>query len=190
MKQNYRSVILSNCANKIFTGNGDYTELEWWSKEFGTHREWKMSTTIDMSKMQYEPKRSGVKWDWTPYFKPEKLQNIAAKGCAYKIRGDNGKPMIGPANLSFLASKYKEPQKIKAYDFGKFSDGVTTSTEDDDDPAGLRKKKFDLKNLDFKDERDEINPVQTDTTDSKYLFDNEDAIIVNLKKRNPNSDNS
>ena len=190
LKQNYRSVILSNCANKIFTGNGDYTELEWWSKEFGTHREWKMSTTIDMSKMQYEPKRSGVKWDWTPYFKPEKLQNIAAKGCAYKIRGDNGKPMIGPANLSFLASKYKEPQKIKAYDFGKFSDGVTTSTEDDDDPAGLRKKKFDLKNLDFKDERDEINPVQTDTTDSKYLFDNEDAIIVNLKKRNPNSDNS
>ena len=100
-----------------------------------------MSNTMDMSKMEYDPKHGSVKWEFVPTFKPEKLQNLGAKGCAYKIRGDNGKPMIGPADLSFLASKYKEPQKIKAYDFGKFSDSVTTSTEDDDDPAGLRKKK-------------------------------------------------
>ena len=32
---NYKSTILSNCANKIFTGNGDYDELEWWSNDFG-----------------------------------------------------------------------------------------------------------------------------------------------------------
>ena len=32
------------------------------------------------------------------------------------------------------------------------------------------------------DERNEINPIQTDTSDSNYLFDNEDAIIVNFKK--------
>ena len=44
------------------------------------------------------------------------------------------------------------------------------------------KKKFDLKNLDFKDERDEINPVQTDTTDSRYLFDNDDAVVINFKR--------
>ena len=37
------------------------------------------------------------------------------------------------------------------------------------------------KKLDFVDDRNEINPIQTDTTDSSYLFDNEDAIIVNLK---------
>ena len=41
--------------------------------------------------------------------------------------------------------------------------------------------------MDFTDDRNEIDPVQTDTTDSKYLFDNEAAIIVNLKKGNPNN---
>ena len=62
---------------------------------------------------------------------------------------------------------------------GKYSDGVTTVTEDED----THSKKFDLKNIDFKDSRNEIDPVQTDTTDSKYLFDNEDAIVVNFKKK-------
>ena len=91
--------------------------------------------------------------------------------------------MVGPARLSYLESKYKEPQKMKTFDFGRLSDSVTTETEDYNDPAGLRNKKFDLKNLDFTDERNEFDPVQTDTTDSKYLFDNEDAIVVNFKKR-------
>lgn len=186
LKQNYRSLILSNCANKVFTGQAEYDELIWWGHEFGTHREWKMSNTIDFDKMEYESKHGNVKWEFVPTFKPEKLQGIAAKGCAYKIRGNNGKPMSGPGNLDYLASKYKETQKIKTYDFGKYSDSVTTATEDNNDFA---RKKFDLKNLNFTDERDEFNPVQTDTTDSKYLFDNQDAIIANLKKRKANSDN-
>lgn len=186
LKQNYRSLILSNCANKVFTGQADYNELVWWGNEFGTHREWKMSNTIDFDKMAYDSKHGGVEWKFVPTFKPERLQGLGAKGCAYKIRQNNGKPMCGPGNLDYLASKYKEPQKIKSYDFGKYSDSVTTATEDDND---LHRKKFDLKNLDFTDERDEINPVQTDTTDSKYIFDNEDAIIANFKKRKSNSDN-
>ena len=37
--------------------------------------------------------------------------------------------------------------------------------------------------MNFVDERNEINPVQTDTTDSNYVFDNEDAIVVNLKNK-------
>ena len=37
--------------------------------------------------------------------------------------------------------------------------------------------------LKAKDERNKINPVQTNTTDSNYLFDNEDAIIVNFKNK-------
>ena len=86
--------------------------------------------------------------------------------------------MVGPGNFRYMESKYKEPQKIKTFDFGKYSDSVTTETEDTENG----KKKFDLNNINFIDERNEFNPVQTDTTDSKYLFDNEDAIIVNFKK--------
>ena len=85
--------------------------------------------------------------------------------------------------LEFLQARYKEPQKVKRYDFSKYSSSAKTAVENSDD---ANKKKFDLKNIDFTDERHEFNPVQTDITDSKYLFDNQDAIIVNLKKRNSN----
>ena len=182
-KENYRSVILSNCANKIFTGNAEYDELEWWSNEFGTHREWTYSQNIDTSKLEYDPKYGNVKWAFVPTLKAGKLQTLKQKQAAYKIRGENGKPMCGPGNFQYLESKYKEPQKIKNYDFGKYSDGVTTETEDNTNTS----KKFDYKNVDFLDDKNEFNPIQTDSTDSKFLFDNEDAIIVNLKKGNPNN---
>ena len=176
-----KQTILSNCASKIFTGGGVIGELEWWSSEFGQKREWAMSNTIDFDKGKYDPKHSGVKWDFTPYFKPGKLQTLSQKECAFKIRGSNGKHIVGPGKFNYLESKYKEPKKIKTFDFGKYSDGVTTETEDTEN--GLNKKKFNPKKLDFIDERNEINPIQTDTTDSNYLFDNEDAIVVNFKNK-------
>lgn len=184
-KTNFRSTILSNCASKIFTGNADYDEIKWWSNEFGTYREWTYSNSMDMDKMQYDAKYGNIKWEFVKYFKEGKLQTLPQKRCAYKIRGENGKPMVGPGDFQYLESKYKEPQKIRSYDFGKFSDSVTTESEESEDYS---RKKFDLKNLDFTDERNEFNPIQTDTTDSKYLFDNQDAIIVNLKRGNPNSE--
>ena len=178
---NYRNTILSNCANKVFTGNAAYDELEWWSSEFGTHREWTYGSSMDLKKMQYDPKYSSIKWDFVAYFKPGKLQTLGAKDCAFKVRDSNGKPNVGPGKLGFLESKYKEPHKIKTFDFGKYSDGVTTASEDD--TSDIRKK-FNPKHIDFRDDNsDEINPIQTDTTDSKYIFDNQDAIVVNLRKK-------
>ena len=182
-KENYKNVILANCASKIFTGSGEFNEIEWWEKEFGKHREWSYSNSMDTNKLEYDPKYSSVKWEWTTTVKAGKMQNLKQNQAAYKIRSANGKPMCGCGNFDYVSSKYKEPQKIRNYDFGKYSDGVTTATEDDDSS----RKKFDLKNVDFMDDRNEYNPVQTDISDSKYLFDNEDAIIVNLKKGNPNS---
>ncbi len=181
-KENYRSVILSNCANKIFTGNAEWDECEWWSKEFGSHREWTYTNSIDTEKIEYDPKYGNVKWAWVPTLKPGKLQKLKQTQCAYKIRGEDGKAMCGPGNFQYLESRYKEPQNIKHYDFGKYSDGVTTATEDDNNT----RKKLDLKNINFMDENNEFNPIQTDISDSKYLFDNQDAIVVNLKKGNPN----
>lgn len=180
-KEKLKQTILSNCASKIFTGHGSIDELEWWSNEFGNKREWSYTENIKTDTLEMEPKYNNISWKFVPYFKTGKLQTLGTKDCAYKIRGENGKPMVGQGRLNYLESKYKEPQKIKLYDFGKYSDGVTTSTEDDNDIK--QKKKFNLKNIDFKDERDEINPVQTDITDSNYLFDNENAIVMNFKKK-------
>ena len=42
---------------------------------------------------------------------------------------------------------------------------------------------YDEKNDVFLDENDEVNPVQTDTTDATFEFDNENAIVVNFKKK-------
>ena len=177
---NYKNTILSNCASKILTGNAAYDELEWWSNEFGNYREWTYGSTMNTDTMEYEHKLSGVSWKFVPYFKAGKLQGLGTKDCAYKIRGENGKPIVGPGKLTFLESKYKEPHKIKTFDFGKYSDGTTTVAEDDN--SNMRKK-FNPKNVDFRDDRNEIDPIQTDITDSNYRFDNQDAIVVNFKKR-------
>lgn len=180
-KQNYRETILSNCANKIFTGNADVEELEWWSKEFGDHREWKWKDSMDFSTVKYDSKRGEVKWEWVRNFEVGKLQTLKKNFFAYKIKDLNGKPLVGCGRFKYLDAKYKEPQKIKRFDFERYSN--SNSVEEDDS-----NKKFDLKNINFRDERNEINPVQTDTSDSSYLFDNEDAIIVNLKgKKNNNN---
>lgn len=178
-RENYKNTILSNCSNKIFTGNAVIEELRWWSSEFGAHREWTYKVDFDTEKGQYAPKFGDAKWAYVDYFAPGKLQGMLTdKICAFKIKDIGGRLMVGPGKFNYLESKYKEKQKIKTFDFGKYSDGVTTATEDDTSS----KKKFDLKHLDFKDERDEINPVQTDTTDSRYLFDNDDAVVINFKR--------
>ena len=176
----YRQTILSNCNNKIFTGNATIEDLNWWSEEFGTHREWTYKNNMDMNKMEYDSKYSDVKWEFVKWFKPYKLQTFGSKDCAYKIRGDNGKPMVGQGKMNYLEAKYKEPQNIKTYNFGKYSSGVDSANSDGDI---LKKTKFKPNEIDF---QGDIDPIQTDTTDSKYLFDNEDAIIVDLKKGNPN----
>lgn len=182
-KENYKTTILANCANKIFTGNGTIEELQWWSAEFGKRREWVYSSDIDFEKMEYDSKGKGVDWKYVDYFSPGKLQGaVRDKNAVFKIKDLGGKYLVGLGRFNYLDAKYKEPQKSKKFDFTKYSDSISSDTEDD-----TTKKKFNPKKLNFVDDRNEIDPIQTDTTDSKYLFDNENAIVVNLKKRNPNS---
>ncbi|MCR5146698.1 MAG: TraM recognition domain-containing protein, partial [Clostridia bacterium] len=183
-KEHYRQTILSNCAHKIFTGDGEYDELVWWSNELGTHREWTMKDSIDFSKGatgQYDPKHGDVEYKYVSNFKVGRLQTLKRNMFAFLIKDSGGKNVGGCGRFKYMDAKYKEPQKIKQYDFEKYSG--QTSVEDDNSSN----KKFDFRHVNFKDERNEINPIQTDTSDSPFVFDNEDAIIVNLKKGNPNS---
>ena len=180
-KEHYRQTILSNCANKIFTGNAEFDEIQWWSNELGSHREWRWADSMDFSKGEYDPKKGNVTWKWIENFKTGKLQGLKKNFFAYKIRGDNGRPLVGAGRFKYLDAKYKEPQNIKKFDFEKYSNSGSVSDDDNSN------KKFDLKNINFKDERNEYNPIQTDTSDSSYLFDNEDAIVVNFKNKKNNN---
>ena len=182
-KENYKTTILSNCASKIFTGNGTIEELQWWSSEFGKRREWVYSSDIDFEKMEYDSKGKSVDWKYVDYFSPGKLQGaVRDKNAVFKIKDIGGKFLVGLGKFNYLDAKYKEPQKSKKFDFKKYSGPLSSDVEEESD-----KKKFNPKKLDFTDERNEIDQVQTDTTDSKYLFDNDNAIVVNLKKKTPNT---
>lgn len=174
----YKDTILSNCPNKIFLGNASNEELVWWEKEFGQRRTWKWSSNMDMSKLEYDSKVSGMKYDWEPYWAANKLGTMSFKKAAIKLKNDKGAYSVNEVTLDFVSSKYKEVQPIKTYNFSKFTAGVVDDSDDE-----KRRSKFDPKHINFTDEHDEVDPIQTDTTDSGFLFDNENAIVVNLKKK-------
>ncbi|MNL33932.1 hypothetical protein D3C87_1558690 [compost metagenome] len=133
---------------------------------------------MDMSKLQYDPKVGSVEWKWVPYFQAGKLNAMVFKNGCYKIKLDSGKSQVGEALLNFMDSKYNQPQSVKTYDFTKF----TKNTVQTDDNESNSSTKFDFKNIKF-DNGDGINPVQTDTTDTDFLFDDSDPIISNPKKK-------
>ena len=173
----YKETIISNCANKIFLGNADNSELDWWHKEMYQRRTWKWKNSMDMGKVSYDPKIGDVNYGYEDYWATNKLGTMAFKSAAIKLKGDNGAYVISDGKLDFVGSKYKEDHPVKLYNFAKFTPGVVEESQED-----RRKSKFNPKHVDFTDERHEIDPIQTDTTDSNILFDNQDAVVVNLKK--------
>ena len=178
-KENYRNTILSNCANKIFTGEAVWDELTWWSQEFGTHREWSYSNTFDASTGKYDPKYGNVLWKFIPTFPEGKLQaGIPGNKVAYKILKPNGAHAIGIGSLKRLDSKYKEPKTPKSYDFEQFANNSTSSTQAEDSSNN----KFKPENINFNNQNDS-GPIRMNTSDSNYEFDSEDAIISNFKKK-------
>ena len=176
-KLNLQKTILSNCANKIFTGNAEIDEIQWWSNEFGKRRKWVYSSSMDMSKLEYESKVSGVKWDWELYFPLGKLQYLSITSCGYSIRDDNNRPMVGEGKLKPISAKCKEEQIPKVYNFTKFMQGGNQNLNDD---GNNKKHKFKPENINFDNIDTEIDPIQTD---SNLLFDNQDAIVVDFKKK-------
>ena len=154
----------------------DNTELVWWENEFGKRRTWKLDAQIDMNKLQYEPKKK-AEYGWETYWPANKLGTMGFKVAAIKLKNDGGGFNINDGRLNFIGAKYKEEQPIKTYNFARFTAGVV---EDSDESK--HKEKFDPKHINFIDDRNEIDPIQTDTTDSGFQFDNENAVVVNLKK--------
>ena len=176
-KDNFNSVVLGNCQNKIYTGGSSpINELKWWSDEIGNWKQWQFTQSYDGAKDKMGSTLSGVKYDYKTKLPAGRLQTLGTNHCAYKILNDGGKPVIGEGVCSRLASKHKEKHQSKKYNFAKYS----TGTGDFDDTENSNKStKFNPKKLNFKDSDDEYNPVQNAST--KYSFDEEGAIVINLK---------
>ena len=181
----FNSTILSNCSSKVFTGGAaPIDELNWWQKEIGQWKQWQYSRDFNTKTGEMGEKLGGVKYDYKDKVMAGNLQFFADNNCAYKIIGDNGRPMNSDGIINFISPKYNEKHNGKKYDFSRFTDGDGIS-DANDDSSTKSNNKFNPKKLNFKNNKnDEIDPIQSDS--SKYIFDNEDAIVVNLKNNKKN----
>ena len=177
----FMQTLLSNSPTKISFGNHTPEEYDWWVQEFGKRREWSVANNYDQEKNkgEYSSNLGAVKWGWEDTMKHGKLQGLAFKTMIYKTKDKKGKNVVNFGKVDFLESKYKEPKSIKKYKFNKYNQSDIRETNNADSKG---KKKFNYKNVSFdsNDDTGEVNPIQTDTTDSSYFFNNEDAISFNL----------
>jgi len=179
----YKKIIIANSTTKLVFGNNSPEDNKWWEEEFGKKREWQYGSNYDTAKGEYESKLSGIKYGWTSYAQAGKIQTLKFKSCVYKTKNTIGQLQVGIGKVDFLESKYKEKKNDKTFKFEKFNHGTVVSSEDNNDDEKL-KKKFDFKKVNFEDVNGEIDPIQTDTSDSSFFFNNENAISFDFGKKN------
>ncbi len=175
--ENYRQTILANCTTKVVFGNNTPEDNEWWEKELGEKRRWTFTHDYHTDQGKYDDNYKGIKWAWIPYYKAGKVQSLKFKYVIYKTKDLKGKSLIGQAKIDFLESRYKEKQKIKTYNFSKYSKGSSVSNESSDYES--TDNKFDLKHINFNgkpNNPNDMDPIQMNQSDSPYRFNNEDAI--------------
>lgn len=184
---NIKQTLLANCSTKVVFGNNTPEDNEWWEKEFGDKRRWMFTHDYKTDQGKYDDTYKSIKWQWIPNYKAGKVQALKFKFIIYKTKDLKGKNLVGQAKIDFLESRYKEKQKIKNYNFSKFTKGIATNNSHDDN-NGSSKMKFDLKNISFNanpNNPNDMDPVQTNTSDLSYKFDNENAITsFNTNKNN------
>lgn len=186
---NFRQTILANCTTKIVFGNNTPEDNDWWEREFGEKRRWSFSNDYKTDEGRYDPNYKGILWKWVPYFKSGKVQTLKFKNIIYKTKDLKGKSVIGSAKVDFLETKYKEPHKVKKYNFEKFAGKAVSHKEKID--KNLKNPEF-VSSTGNPNDVDPIihNPAYT----SNYNFDNEDAIVHlnpnNLPNNNVNNNNT
>ena len=163
----YRSTMLSNCTTKIVFGNNIPEENDWWEREFGDHREWKMTNDYETAKGSYSSTLKGVKYDWKENLKSGQIQTLTFKTIAYKTKDAKGVNAVGTAKVDFLESKYKEKQKIKKYNFSKFTNGIN-----------INSKEKTIKTSNYSSENE---PINEPSLNSHYKFDDDDPITTYKK---------
>ena len=189
---NFKDEILANCLNKVIFGNALPEDVKWWETELQEKREWDWNVTYDTSTDKeggptYDNKLGMIKYKWKPNFAAGKVMSLKDKQILFKIKDSKGKSYVNKGKLDYLESKYKEPKKLREYNFEKFTNGISDSIKKKPISTKFRgnfegaTSDNDIENTDA-----EFNPIRTDSTDVKYLLDNDDAIIFDLNRKNEN----
>ncbi len=194
---NYRQTIMANCTTKLVFGNNTPEDNDWWEKELGEKREWKAKRDYAPEEIlgevdpkdkssggpSYTPTLKDISYAWTKNYAAGKVQSLKFKQILYKTKDTKGKNIVGKAKLDFLEERYKEEQKQKTFNFTKFSNGIHDSTPEKPN------KKFDLKTISFNGtdtNPNDTDPIQNNTSDLDYTFDDEDAITSYIDSKNKN----
>ncbi len=191
-KGNFKDEILANCVNKAIFGNALPEDVKWWETELQDKREWDWTknyeTDSDKSNFGYDSKLANIQYKWKPNYTAGKIMSLKGKQILFKVKDSKGKSYVAKGKLDFLEAKYKEPKKLKEYNFEKFTNGITSDN--------IKKKPISTKfrgnfaaatsDNDPIDISKEVDPIKTDSTDSKYFLTNDDAIIFDLNHKKDN----
>lgn len=187
-KGNFRDEILANCVNKAIFGNALPEDVQWWQTELQDKREWDWTknyeTNPDKDNFGYDSKLANIQFKWKPNYTAGKIMSLKGKQILFKVKDSKGKSYVAKGKLDFLESKYKEPKKPKEYNFEKFTSGISDSIKRKPITTKFRGN-FAAATADNNPEdfSKEVDPIQTDSTDSKYFLENDDAIIFDLNRK-------
>ena len=194
---NFKDEILANCVNKAIFGNALPEDVTWWQTELEEKREWDWNksyeTDPDKKNFGYDTKLASINYKWKPNYMAGKIKSLKGKQILFKVKDAKGKSYVAKGKLDFLEAKYKEPKKVKEYNFEKFTAGLVSDNIKKKPISTMFRGNFAAATADndATDTSNDVNPIQTDVTDSKYFMDNDDAIIFDLnREKNNNNDNN
>lgn len=179
----FKDTILSNCGTEIFFGNNTPQDNAWWEKELGQKRDWQSKSDYNLDKGEYEHKLGGISYGWAAILPAGKIQTLGFKSCGYKTKDVKGRFKSGLGVLDFLPAKYQQPQETKIFNFTRFTPGVYT-----DEKEHKFRNKFNYKSVNF-DSADDVDPIQTDNSNSRYLFKNKNSISFDLSENSTDDEN-
>ena len=202
-KSETRQTITANSTTKIIFGNNTPEDNNWWEQELGDKREWRYQNdyhTGGEKEPGYDENYKNIEYKWVKNYAAGKIQALKFKQIIYKTKDLKGKNVVGKSKLDFLDSRYKEPQKIKKFNFAKFVQGISINNYEDSE------KKFDISKIDFsnldKDTENVDGPIVRNpnrTFESNKIGANYinpikvnkslSQAIEDYNKRNNNSDN-
>ncbi len=188
-KGNFKDEILANCVNKAIFGNALPEDVQWWQTELQDKREWSWNSSYETNSEKdnygYDSKLGNIEYKWKPNYSAGKIMSLKGKQILFKVKDTKGKSYVAKGKLDFLEAKYKEPKKLKEYNFEKFGNGIIADNPKKASFTAKLKGNFAAATAsnDATSTNTEFDPIRTDSTDSKYFLDNDDAIIFDLNKK-------
>ena len=162
--ENFKDEVLANCVNKAIFGNALPEDIEWWQTELEQKREWKWNSNYEADSSKdnygYESKLGNIRFEWGPNYAAGKIKSLKSKQIIFKVKDNSGRSYVAKGKLDFLESKYKEPKKLKDYNFERFTSGISDG-ERVEEPSNDFKGNFNAatKNNDVTDFSLEDDPI-------------------------------